>query len=105
MRAGRLRHRVTLQQLTQVPDGGGGYTEDWTDVATVWAAVEPLRGQERYEAQQVQATLSHRITIRYRAGVEPSMRVVHDGRVFNVLSVIDPQERHRELQLLVEEVV
>lgn len=53
MNAGQLRHRVTIQQLTKVEDEGGGYAEVWTDVATVWAAIKPMRGNERYEAQQV----------------------------------------------------
>lgn len=106
MKTGNLRYRVTLQQFTQIDDGGGGHTEGWADVAAVWASVDPLIGKERYEAQQIQATLSHKIKMRYRAGVKPSMRVLFGVRVFNILSPpIDPEERHRELHLLCEEVV
>lgn len=103
MNPGRLRHRVTFQALTRTPDAGGGATETWTDVATVWAAVEPLAGTERLRAMQVSPTLSHRIRTRYRAGITTANRAVYDGREFDITAVIDPGERHRELQLLAEE--
>lgn len=104
MKPGRLRHRIIIQQLTRTPDGGGGYTEDWTTFASVWADVYPLKGTERYEAQKVQASISHRITARYRAGVKPSMRVNYNGRIFGIDAVIDVEERHHVLQLLCSEV-
>lgn len=105
MKPGNLRHRVTIQQLTRTDDGAGGYIETWTAVATVWADVYPLKGNERYEAQQVQANLSHRVTIRYRAGIVPSMRLQYGTRTLNIEAVIDPEERHRELVLMCSEVV
>lgn len=105
MNAGQLRHRVTIQQLTRVEDEGGGYEENWADIATVWAAVKPMRGNERYEAQQVQSTLTHKVTIRYRAGIKPQMRLLYGNRFFNIEAVIDIEERHRWLELLCSEVV
>jgi len=105
MNAGKLRHRVTIQELVRADDGYGGIIETWQDVATVWAAVEPLRGSERYRAQQVQAELSHKVTMRYRAGVKPQMRLLHNGRVLNIEAVIDAEERHRWLELLCSEVI
>lgn len=103
MRAGQLRHRVTLQSVTRTDDEGGGYSEAWADDATVWAAVEPLEGTEALRGMALTATVTHRIWLRYREGVTAAMRVQHDGRTFNVRSVIDPEERHRELVLLAEE--
>ena len=88
---------------TLTPDGGGGFILTWTDVATVWAAIEPLKGAERLHAQQLQSPVTHRVTMRYRAGVRPSMRLVFDARTLNIRAVIDPQERNRTLELLCEE--
>ena len=102
---GKLRHRVTIQQLVNIDDGGGGSIETWQDIVPVWAAIEPLRGNERYTAQQVQSTLSHKVTIRYREGVKPQMRLTYKGRVFEVESVIDVEERHQWLELLCSEVI
>lgn len=105
MNAGKLRHRVTIQELVRADDGYGGITETWQDVATVWAAVEPLRGSERYRAQQVQSELAYKVTMRYRAGIKPQMRLVYGGRVLEIEAVIDVEELHRWLELLCSEVV
>ena len=105
MNAGKLRHRTTIQQLVNTDDGAGGSIETWQNVATVWAAIEPLRGNERYTAQQVQSTLSHKVTIRYHEGVKPQMRLTYKGRIFDIEAVIDIEERHRWLELLCSEVV
>jgi SPP1 family predicted phage head-tail adaptor len=102
---GKLRHRVTIQNKVTLPDGYGGVTSTWQDVATVWASVEPLNGRELYAAQQVKAELTHRITMRYLAGVKPEMRVLFGNRTFAIEAVIDPEERRKVLQLLCAEVV
>lgn len=105
MRAGQLRHRVILQTLTPGQDSYGDQTESWGDTATVWAAIEPLRGKEYYDAQQINAEITIRIRIRYRSGVTPVMRVKQGSRIWDIKAVIHPEERKQELELLcVEEV-
>ncbi|MFZ5816298.1 MAG: phage head closure protein [Bacillota bacterium] len=103
--AGKLRHRVTLQDNQAPRDSYGAEADNWVDVATVWASVEPLRGREFFAAQQVNSEVSARVRIRYRAGVNSAMRVRFGDRIFDIISVIDPEERHQELQLMVREVV
>jgi len=102
MRAGSLRHRVTIQQ--PVVDTAWGGATTWEEFAKVWAAIEPLRGRELIAAQQVQSETTAKITIRYLAGITPDMRILHGSRIFELTSPpIDPEERHRELQLMVKE--
>lgn len=103
VKAGRLRHRVTLQSAADTADGGGGFTTTWSDVATVWAAIEPLAARERLFAQQLENPVTHRVTIRYRAGVTATMRLKFGARVFNIRGVINAGERDRTLELLCEE--
>lgn len=105
MRAGELRHRITIQRAVEVSDDLKTPTVTWQDVATVWAAVEPLSGREYLLAQNVNAELTVRIRIRYRPGVTPGMRVLYNGRVFDIQAVIDVEERHRELQLMCKEIL
>lgn len=104
MNPGKLRHRVTIQQATRTRGAGGGYTEKWGEVATVRAAVVPLTGTERIRAMQTEANLTHRIEMRYRAGLTSAMRAVYAGRTFEIRAVIDVEERRREIHLLAEEV-
>ena len=104
MRAGDLRHRVTIQRLVGTRDSYGEVQGSWTDVATVWAAVEPLRGREFLEAQMAQAAATIRVRIRYRADLTPEMRVVYGSQLLNIRAVIDVEGRHRELWLMCEEI-
>ena len=105
MRAGRLRHQVTIQGLTTAPDAYGDIVETWTDTATVWAEVVPLSGKEYYAARQVSAEVDVRVTIRYRTGIKPAMRVKYGTSLLDIQSVIDVGGRKDELQLLCREVV
>lgn len=86
--AGDLRHRVLIQQEVTTRDEDGVQTTSWVDVVTVWASVEPLSAREFIQSGQTQAALTARITIRYREGLLPTMRIVHRGQVFNIAGVL-----------------
>lgn len=105
MRAGQLRHRVTLQSKSVTRDAMGGETITWNDTVTnVPAAIEPLQGRERFLAQQIQPELSVRIRIRYRADVQADWRVKYGTRIFAIESPpINPEFRDRELHLICSE--
>ena len=103
MRAARIRHRVTIQQPVVAVNGYGERITTWSTVAVVWAAVEPLRGREFFDAEQVQAEISHRVVLRYRSGMVATMRLLHLTRVLHIQAIIDVDERHRELQLMCRE--
>jgi len=59
-------------------------------VVTAWSKVEPLQGREYFAAQQMQAVTNHRVTIRYRAGVLATWRVVWRGQPLEIVG--DPIE-------------
>ena len=105
MRSGKLNRRVTIQRLEVTKDEYNADIESWVDAATVWAHIEPLRGREYWQAKQVVAEVTGRITIRYLTGIDEKMRVTYGDRVYNILAVINPEERNRVLQLLVKEVL
>lgn len=94
-----LNRRITLQQRSASKDSFGQESTNWTDYLTCWARIEPLSGRELIAAQAQQAETTHEIVIRYRPGIVPAMRAVYQGRIFNVLSVIDPEMAHAALQL------
>lgn len=105
MDAGRLRHRVTIQQSDESQGGAGGKVEAWSDLAEVWGAVEPLRGREFIDAHATQAAIDTRIRIRYRAGITPKMRVTWDTHMYDIQAVINLDTRNRELHLMCQEVL
>ncbi|MGG3793599.1 phage head closure protein [Pseudomonas paraversuta] len=86
MRAGDLRHPVVIQhQSAQQDPATGEMTTIWLDYARVWAAVDPLSARDLIAAQASQSQASGRITIRYRPGVLPTMRILHRGQVFTII--------------------
>lgn len=85
MTPGALNRRVIIQSPAGTRDSYGERTTTWTNVATVWAAIEPLSVRETFAAAQMQAATTHRVTIRYSAllaAIDASWRVSYDSRVF-----------------------
>lgn len=105
MRIGDLRHRVEVGRYTGGTDQWGDPVPvQWQPVCTVWAAVEALSGRLYFEAQQTAQQSDHRVTIRYRKGIEPGMVVRWDGRELEIQAVLDREGRRRWLELLCREV-
>lgn len=100
MRAGRLDKRVQLQQPTTATNGVADAVQTFVTYASVWASVEDTRGREFMNNQQVQNQVSTRIRLRYRDDVKPDHRVLYDGVVYDIQSVVNPMKRGDGLQLM-----
>ncbi|HAD25887.1 MAG TPA: head-tail adaptor protein [Alphaproteobacteria bacterium] len=99
---GDLRHRVTLQQVVDVADAGGGSTQSWQDVVTLWAEILPLSGGEDVRAMAVSSTQKYRLRLRYRADITPAQRFVRDAQILNIRAVRDRDGRGRWIECLCE---
>jgi SPP1 family predicted phage head-tail adaptor len=108
MRAGRLRHKVTLQRRVETTNAIGETVWYYADVAEIFAHIEPLSGKEYFGAQQVQSDVTTRVRVRYRTGLQPTMRLVHVREAgsptlfdyYDIQSIIQPHTDRRELQLM-----
>lgn len=83
--AGRLRHRVDIQESTPQQDPvTGEVTEQWTTVhANVPAAIEPMSVREFLAARQMQGEVSVLIVMRFIPGLHEKMRIMHGDTVYN----------------------
>ena len=104
MQAGRLSSRCTLQQPGTATDELGQPIPGWTDVATVWADIRMKSGLESIKAGASVSTVQASIRIRYRAGINAGMRIVHNLTAYNITAV-QPDVGGREFVDLVAEVV
>jgi SPP1 family predicted phage head-tail adaptor len=104
MRAGELRHRVTIQRKVVTLNAFNEEIITWADVATVWASIETAPGGEFADLNAAGAALSHQITIRYLANLAPTMQVVYGDRAFNI-EVVQEDNRNRQTVLLCSELV
>ena len=103
MRAGSLRHKIVFQQLTVANDTWGHSSETWTDEFTTYASIWTLRGVERMESMKLDNEITHKIRVRYRSGLHPKMRIRFGERYFNILSMVDPDERHIYYEIMADE--
>lgn len=104
--AGKLRHRIRIDRLTDLLDSNGDVIQDpvtgeisreWQEVDTVWCAIEPLSGREFIQSAAIQSEIVARIVIRYRDDVLPTDRLVHvvngvDGRIYNPAAFLPDKE-------------
>ena len=93
--AGQLKHHVVLEQPVETPDGAGGAMITWTEVASLWAAIEPAGAAMRDLAQQPTETITHRITLRFRNEIASGWRFKKAGRTFRIITIHDPDETGR----------
>lgn len=100
---------MTIERYDYLRDENGDVIQDprtgetqqhWLEVATVWAAVEPLNGREFFAAATTVAEVETRIRIRYRPGLSVADRINHEGTLHNIQTVINPRSGDRELVLM-----
>ena len=100
---GALRHRVRIEVPVEMPAAGGALEITWQEVATVWASVAAVSGGEPAVADGLEGRARFDVAMRYREGVDASVRLVVDGRVLEVISAVDPDGRRRWLVCRAEE--
>jgi len=91
--SGLMRERVTIQAPTERQNQFGEATVTWSDVATVWASVQGLSAREYLAAQQVGSIITHKIRIRFFAGLTHSYRIIWRGRIMEIASVLERETR------------
>ena len=103
IRACDLRHSIKIETFIRTRQAGGGGTRAWSTFVSARACIEPMRGRELLHAMQLQDSVTHKITMRYRSGVIAKMRVKFGTRIFNIRAVINIDERNKWSELMCEE--
>lgn len=106
--AGLRNRRLVIESKGSTQGVYGEPTGTWTTLATVWAHIKPLQGRELQAAQQMAPEVTHRIAIPYSSTLADPVamatrRASYGGRVFNIHTVMNPNERNRELIILASE--
>jgi SPP1 family predicted phage head-tail adaptor len=87
-----LNRRLVLEEPVRVADGAGGFTQTWIAKGTLWAAVKPGTGRERFGAAASLSSIPYRIVVRGAAHGAPSrpradQRFREGARVYSILGV------------------
>jgi SPP1 family predicted phage head-tail adaptor len=102
---GAMRHRVTVQNFTTTTNALNQRQKTPTAVGEYWADIVSLTGRELVRAQQVNAEITHKVTMRYQGEIKASYTLLFNGRTFHVLWVDNVGQRNRELHVYCNEVV
>lgn len=105
MDIGKLKHKITFQQVSNLKNEYGEQEKEWLDVKTVWAEIKPISGKQFFTAKQINSEISHNIYIRYRAGLSPDMRIKFKERTFEILYIMNVNEANTLMQIYCKELV
>jgi SPP1 family predicted phage head-tail adaptor len=100
---GDYRHRLTVQRRQSGEPNAYREPTPATPVilAKRWARIESLTGREFWLAQQAQASTSHRVNLRYVAGLTSrGCFLTFGSRTFEIESLVDLNELHVEHELM-----
>ena len=106
MLIGRLRHRITFQNESLVDDGQGGEVRTWDDRTDAsFASIKPLRAEESVYNEQLNHNGTPEVVIRYRDDIVSTDRIkISSGRYFQIVGMINPNERDRQLVITCKEI-
>jgi len=104
LRSGIMDQKAEIQTPTDSVNSIGEPELAWSTFATRWIAVLPLSGNEAINAMANEASVTHRVRMRYTPGLKPKMRLISESRTFEILSVVE-RGRREEHELMVAEVV
>tara|TARA_B100000073_G_C23509363_1_gene483110 strand:+ start:292 stop:645 length:354 start_codon:yes stop_codon:yes gene_type:complete len=86
---GRLNQRVSVQKYTEETNPLGETVLKWHDWATVWANVEGASASEFLAGIQQELTITHRVKLRYLKGLTMKMQFVWQGRILQIVSLLE----------------
>lgn len=99
MQSGTLRNRVAIQLRNDTQDSYGQPLPAWVTLATVWMEKRDLSGRELESAQALHGETTTEFVMRYLDGFDQTARLLHDGAVYAIHAVLDPEGRKRTMRL------
>jgi SPP1 family predicted phage head-tail adaptor len=94
-------HSVTIQRQVETQNAYGEPEVAWANVAQkIRCQIQPLKGREYFAAKQINAAIEARVIMRYREDITAKMRLMHGTNEYYIDTIINVDERNRELQLM-----
>ena len=101
--AGTLKHTVSVERYEESQNDWGEVIKDWVELFTTRASIRPISGSEIAVNHQIVNELTHKVFMRYREDIRPRDRILFDGRIFNIVSVINHNEENISIELMCKE--
>ena len=104
-RPGTFRHSIAVEEKSTATDDFGTRQETWAVVKTIRASINPVSGKEFFARSGEATETSHIVRTRFNPSLQitTANRLVRNGIAYDIVSVIVPDLRNRELIIMCNE--
>jgi SPP1 family predicted phage head-tail adaptor len=103
MKIGDLKHRITFKTRA-ASQNDYGEELSWTTVKTVWAAAEPILGNEYFAADRINTKVEYKFKCRYFTGLNEKLRITFDSVDFEILDAQNIKMMDRDVIIYAKKV-
>ena len=99
---GKLDLKISIESKTPSKDVYGSETNVWAEITSgsVWADVQNLAGNEKYEASRITEKADRRFVIRWRSDLKNDMRISFDSEYYGIYSIREIGSRQDGLEIM-----
>jgi len=96
---GHMRESIAIQAGTPTTATDGEVTNTWATITNGTLRAEKIeeRGSESWDAMQIFGTETRVFRVRYKSGITRKHRVLWNSVQHDIVEIVDPGNRHREL--------
>ena len=98
--ASNMREAVTLNTVTRVADGEGGYTTTITPLKTIFANVEMQKGSRTLELAAISFERVYKIYCRYDDLITNNSTLTYKGQQLTIHSIDNLSQLNRYFEIL-----
>jgi len=95
MTIGELNRRISILRPVVKRDEYGGEETFWAIADKVWAKIEPGKGTEFFQSQQVQAEHTTKFTVRYYPKLDVMHRICYQDKTYEIIGISDIMAEHK----------
>ena len=105
IRAGSMRHVLDIEQSVLDTTPEGEEIQIWSKLSSARASINPINGTESFLTDQLRNEVSHKIGMRYKKLLPTNNRLIFEGRIFEIIAILNFQEKKSNILILVNEKV
>lgn len=83
-----MRERIEVRKINRTTTAAGGQSVTYEKFADAWAQFIPRIGNERFFAHRLEEVVEAVFKTRFIIGLHPEMRIVHQGIIWEIHSII-----------------
>ncbi len=103
MTSRNMHQKIICRAQVFTPTTAGEQQETLEDIAEVWAEIIATKGDVTIIARQSKITATYKVRIRYQEKLWATRSVLWQGKIYGVLSMVNPDNRQHVLEIQMSE--